>query len=55
MMEKRENVKMTREEALRRFEASRKRKHDFVEKLEKKMKAEYKKRTGQDATFFEVW
>lgn len=46
---------MTKEEAVRRFEAARKRKREYVAKLEQKMKAEYKKRTNQDATYFEVW
>ena len=28
---------------------------EYVAKLEKEMKEEFKKRTGQEATYFEVW
>lgn len=47
--------KMTREDALRRLEEARKLKREYVKELEKKMKEEFKRRTGQDATYFEVW
>ncbi len=47
--------KMTREDALRRLEEARKLKREYVKELEKKMKEDFKKRTGQDATYFEVW
>ena len=49
-MEKEKNSKITREEALRRLL-----KREYVAKLEKEMKEEFKKRTGQEATYFEVW
>ena len=42
--------KMTCEDALRRLEEARRLKREYVKELEKKMK-----RTGQDATYFEVW
>ena len=54
-MEKEKNSKITREEALRRLETARKLKREYVAKLEKEMKEEFKKRTGQEATYFEVW
>lgn len=47
--------KMTREDALRRLEEARRLKREYVKELEKKMKEDFKKRTGQDATYFEVW
>ena len=54
-MEKEKNSKITREEALRRLETARKLKREYVAKLAKEMKEEFKKRTGQEATYFEVW
>lgn len=47
--------KMTREDALHRLEEARRLKREYVKELEKKMKEDFKKRTGQDATYFEVW
>lgn len=49
------NKAITREELLKRFNAAKTRKREYVDKLEKVMKAEFKQRTGQDATYFEVW
>ena len=46
-MEKESTKKMTREDALRRLEEARKLKREYVKELEK--------RTGQEATYFEVW
>ena len=46
---------MTREDVLQRFEATRKKKQEYITKLEKELKAEFKKRTGEEATIFEVW
>ena len=37
---------MTREDILQRFEATRKKKQEYITKLEKELKAEFKKRTG---------
>ena len=54
-MEKEKNSKITREEALRRLETARKLKREYVANLEKEMKEEFKNRTGQEATYFEVW
>lgn len=57
-MDKTKDEKQTmnrREEVLRRFKASKKRKKEFLEKMEKEMRAEFKNRTGKDATCFEVW
>jgi len=47
--------KMTCEDALRRLEEAGRLKREYVKELEKKMKEDFKKRTGQDATYFEVW
>ena len=47
--------KMTREDALRRLKEARRLKREYVKELEKKMKEDFKKRTGQDAIYFEVW
>lgn len=44
-----------REEIANRFEAARQKKRDYVEQLEQKMKADFKERTNQEATYFEVW
>lgn len=49
------NKRSTREELLRRFKATQTRKREYVAELEKEMKAEFKQRTRQDATYFEVW
>lgn len=54
-MENEGTKKMTREDALRRLEETRRLKREYVKELEKKMKEDFKKRTGQDATYFEVW
>ena len=54
-MENEGTKKMTREDALRRLEEARRLKREYVKELEKKMKEDFKKRTGQDATYFEVW
>ena len=54
-MENEGTKKMTREDALRRLEEARRLKREYVKQLEKKMKEDFKKRTGQDATYFEVW
>lgn len=54
-MERKGSKKMTREDALHRMEEARRLKREYVKELEKKMKEDFKKRTGQDATYFEVW
>lgn len=54
-MEKRNAKKLTREDALRRLEEAKKPKREYVKELEKKMKEDFKKRKGQEATYFEVW
>lgn len=46
--------KLTREEALRRFQASCEKKKAFVAELEKSMREEYRKETGQEAKYFSV-
>lgn len=47
-------VKLTREEALKRVQASIDKKKAFVAELEKSMREEYRKETGQDAKYFSV-
>ena len=54
-MENEGTKKMTREDALRRLEEARRLKREYVKELGKEMKEDFKKRTGQDATLFEVW
>ncbi len=46
---------LTKEEWMRRLKASRQRKKESVETLKNILKIEYKKRTGLEATNFEVW
>lgn len=46
--------KMTREVALRRFQASLVKKKAFVAELEKSMRDEYRKETGKEAKYFSV-
>ena len=46
-MEKEKNSKITREEALRRLETARKLKREYVAKLEKEMKEEFKNVQGK--------
>ncbi len=46
--------KITREEAMRRFQASLAKKKAFVAELEKSMREEYRKETGQEARYFSV-
>lgn len=40
---------------LRRFRASRLRKEDFISKIEKRMREDYRKRTGKEAESFNVF
>ena len=47
-------MKLTREEALKRVQASIDKKKAFVAELEKSMREEYRKETGQDAKYFSV-
>lgn len=54
-MERKGSKKVTREDALYRLEEARRLKREYVKELEKKMKEDFKKRTGEEATYFEVW
>lgn len=47
-------TKKTREEVMKRFLASKKRKKEHLLKLEKEMRKEYKERTGMEAKHFVV-
>lgn len=49
-----EPKKLTREESLRRFQASLEKKKAFVAELEKCMRDEYRKETGEEAKYFSV-
>lgn len=49
-----ETKKLTREEALGRFQASLEKKKAFVAELEKRMRDEYCKETGKEAKSFSV-
>ncbi len=54
-LQDRERQPLTKEELLKRLKASRQRKKESVEMLKHILKVEYKKRTGREATTFEVW
>lgn len=45
-------TKMTKEEALAKFQAAKKKKSECLAQLEKTMKETYKKRTGKEAEKF---
>lgn len=45
---------MTREEAIKRFRATKRKKQEYVTKLEAEMKASYEQRTGLKANYFSV-
>ena len=47
-----EKVKITREEALAKFQAAKNKKRECLKQLEKSMKEIYKKRTGKEAENF---
>lgn len=47
--------KLTREEALRRWEAAKATKRRMMEKLEKLARDSYKNRTGEEPLAIEVW
>ena len=49
-----ETKKLTREEALGRFQASLEKKKAFVAELEKRMRDDYRKETGKEAKSFSV-
>lgn len=49
-----EETKMTRDVAMARFMASKRKRKEYVKQLEQKMRAEYERRTGQQANYFEV-
>ena len=49
-------VKITKEEALTKFQAAKDKKRECLKVLEKTMKETYKKRTGKEAeSFFALW
>lgn len=50
-----EKDKLTREEALRRFKAACDKKAAYVVELEKRMREDYRRRTGKEAVSFNVW
>lgn len=45
---------ITKETAMARFMASKKKKQNYIKQLEKRMKAEYEKATGLQANYFEA-
>ncbi len=49
-----EKVKVTRDTAMARFMAAKRKKQAYVKRLEEEMKAEYERRTGKKANYFEV-
>ncbi len=46
------NTKVTREEVLAKFRAAKTKKQESLVKIEKYMREEYKKQTGQEAKYF---
>jgi len=46
---------MTREEALRKYETARKRKHECAEWMIKELKKEFVKATGEEPKHVEIW
>lgn len=50
-----ETPKITREEAMRRFMASKARKKAFVEKIIEEEKEAFRQRTGREPLYVEVW
>lgn len=46
--------KLTREEAMRKIQASMAKRKSFIARLEKSMREEYRKETGQEARNFTV-
>jgi len=49
-----DEVKITREVAMARFMAAKRKKQEYIKQLEAEMRAEYEKRTGRKANHFEV-
>lgn len=45
---------MNKEEAIKRFRATKRKKQEYLQKLEAEMKAEYEARTGLKANYFSV-
>ncbi len=50
-----ENTKISREEALRRWNAAKETKRRMMDKLEKMARESYKKRTGEYPVSIELW
>lgn len=49
------NTILTREEALKRLEESKRRKRERAQEMLDAMIADYKKRTGKDPVGYEIW
>jgi hypothetical protein len=49
-----ENLKMTKEEVLKKFKASRNRKKEYLVEMEQRMRKAYKERTGVEAGNFKA-
>lgn len=45
----------TREDILRKFAESKRRKRECLARMEKNLRQDFKQMTGQEATVFEVW
>ena len=50
-----EKQPLTREEVIRRWKEHRRKKQEFIQELEKELRAAYKKRTGHEPESIEVW
>ena len=54
-MERSGNETLTREEVLKRFRLSKQKKQQRLKELESNLRADFKQRTGLEATTFTVW
>ncbi len=50
-----EELPMTREDLMRRLKEHRRKKQEYIRMMEDYLRAEYKKRTGQEPGSIEVW
>ena len=46
---------LTREEVLRRWKESKRRKQEWVKRIEPSLREEFKRLNGKEATIIEVW
>ncbi|MCC8114114.1 MAG: hypothetical protein LIP03_09020 [Bacteroidales bacterium] len=54
-METKDQIPLTREEALRRWEDSKRKKRELVATAVEELKKEFRAETGEDPKYIEVW